>query len=136
MTDIADNAAPGNRPAAFLLVGAIGFAVDAGLTAGLVAAGLDPFSARALAILAAVATTWGLNRRLTFRMPAAAAGALAREGARYGLVAAAGSAVNWLVYSAALLAAPGLPPLAALVLGSGVAMAANWLGYSRFAFRR
>jgi putative flippase GtrA len=123
------------RVLAFLMAGGLGFAVDAGVLWLLTARfEVDPFAARLAAIAVAVATTWLLNRRFTFAAPNEGAAALAREGARYGTVAAAGSAVNYAVYAAALVAAPGMPPLAALLLGSVVAMAFNYLGYARFVF--
>lgn len=130
-----DGEAAGGRPGYFVLVGAVGFAIDAGLTAGLARAGLDPFTARAAAIPVAVLATWQLNRRLTFAAPTHAGAALAGEGLRYGLVAAATSVFNWSVYSAALLAAPALPPFAALVIGSGAAMAASYAGMRGLVFR-
>ncbi|MEJ1157237.1 GtrA family protein [Prosthecomicrobium sp. N25] len=124
------------RLVAFGATGGAGFAIDAGLLWLLTArAGLDPFSARALSAPIAVAATWLLNRSLTFRAPSRGAAALAREGARYGIVAASGAGLNYLVYAAALLAVPGLAPVAALVAGSLAAMAFTYAGYARFAFR-
>jgi putative flippase GtrA len=118
----------------FVLAGGIGFIVDAGVLALLLAVTpLDPFSARLLSIAVALATTWMLNRHITFgpsgRPPAV-------EGARYGGVGAATSIVNYLVYSALLVAFPSMPPLAALVVASAVAMALSYLGYSRLVFDR
>jgi putative flippase GtrA len=65
----------------FGTVGGIGFLVDAGLLTALHGgAGLDPFSARLLSILAAALVTWRLNRRLTFGPSPTAQ---ASEGLRY-----------------------------------------------------
>ena len=61
---------------------------------------------------------------------------IAVEGARYGGIGVTTSVVNYLAYSAALWALPALPPLAALVFGSAVAMVFSYLGYSRFVFDR
>lgn len=118
----------------FLLAGGIGFLVDAAVLALLLAlTPLDPFSARLVSIAVALATTWMLNRHMTF---GPSSRPLAVEGARYGGVGVTTSIVNYLVYSAALLAFPALPPLAALVIASAVAMALSYLGYSRLVFDR
>ncbi len=77
--------------------------------------------------------TWLLNRHLTF---GPSSRGMAVEGARYGGVGVVTSIVNYLVYSALLLALPGLPPLAALAVASLVAMALSYLGYSRLVFDR
>lgn len=118
----------------FVLVGGIGFLVDAAVLALLLqAAPLDPFLARIVSIGTALAATWMLNRTLTFQPSGRG---LAREGARYGGVGAATSVVNYLVYSALLLAMPATPPLLALALASLAAMALSFLGYSRLVFDR
>jgi putative flippase GtrA len=123
-----------NRFLRFVLVGGIGFVVDAGVLALLLAATqLDPFLARLVSIGLALTATWMLNRHLTF---APSSRGLAREGTRYGGVGIATSLVNYLVYSALLLAMPATPPLAALAVASLVAMALSFLGYSRLVFDR
>ncbi|MFI0471723.1 GtrA family protein [Halomonas sp. HMF6819] len=53
--------------AGFAIVGTVGFLVDAGVVTLLAAAGAGPWWARAASFLAAVATTWQLNRRFTFK---------------------------------------------------------------------
>jgi len=122
------------RHAAFVLTGGVGFLVDAGilalLTAGL---GLNPFLSRIVSIALAMATTWIMNRTITF---GPSDRPVHREAARYGGVAVATAGLNYLVYSALLLAAPGLWPLAAVAVSSIAAMAASWLGYSRLVFTR
>jgi len=122
------------KPLRFLLAGGIGFVVDAAVLAVLLAGTpFDPFTARLLSIAAALLVTWMLNRRLTF---GPSDRALIVEGARYGGVGTATSLVNYGVYSALLLAIPAMPPLAALCLASGAAMALSYLGYSRLVFDR
>ena len=116
----------------FLGVGAFGFLVDAGMTLALVHIGVNPFAARILAILLALIATYLANRTVTFR---ADGRANAGEGARYGSVGLASSAVNYLVYSAALTLLPSMPPAFALAIGSAVALAFSYLGYSRLVFR-
>lgn len=118
----------------FAAVGGLGFVADAAVLALLLrTTTLDPFSARLISIAVALLATWQLNRHLTF---GASSRHLAVEGARYGGIGVSTSVVNYLAYSAALWALPALPPLAALVFGSAVAMVFSYLGYSRFVFDR
>jgi len=118
----------------FVVAGGLGFVVDAGTLALLLATTpLGPFSARVLAILLALVVTWGFNRSLTFgksRFP------LLLEGARYGSVGLASALINYAIYAAMLLLVPGLAPLVALVIASAGAMAFSWAGYSRFVFQK
>lgn len=119
--------------ARFCVIGALGFTIDAGVLALLVyGAGLGPFPARILSILAAVSITWGLHRAWTFRStdPAKLA-----EWSRFVAVNGAGGGLNLLVYSLVLLAVPATPPLLALAFGSGAALGANYLGSRLWAFR-
>ena len=124
----------GKRLRRFALVGAAGFTIDAALLTLLIGgAGLDPFSARLIAVTASALTTWQLNRRVTW---ARSADGPAREGTRYFIVVISAAVLNYLVYSAVLLAFAGTAPLLALVIGTGSAMAFSFLGFDRFAFRR
>ncbi|RWM36598.1 GtrA family protein [Mesorhizobium sp.] len=118
----------------FVLAGGIGFVADAAaLWLLLSATPLGPLAARVLSIGVALCVTWQINRHVTF---SPSSRGMAREGARYGGVGIATSIVNYLVYCAALFALPSLPPLAALVIASLVAMALSFLGYSRLVFDR
>lgn len=118
----------------FGLVGGIGFFADAAmLSLTLAATTLDPLFARLLSIAFALAVTWLLNRYLTF---APSDRGVVAEGARYGGVGMASSAVNYAVYSALLLAIPSMAPLVALAIASIVAMGLSFLGYSRLVFDR
>jgi putative flippase GtrA len=110
----------------FAVVGVIGFVVDAGGTWVLIFAGGSPFVARVPALIAAMITTWLLNRRLTFEVAHAKSGA---ELARYLVVASTSALLNYLLYSA-LVALHVLP-----VLAVGIATVALMLG-SFFAYRR
>ncbi|MDX8501036.1 GtrA family protein [Mesorhizobium sp. VK4C] len=122
------------RLARFVLAGGIGFVADAAaLWLLLSLTPLGPLLARVLSIGFALTVTWQINRHLTF---APSSRSIAQEGARYGGVGVATSIVNYLVYSALLLALPALPPLAALTVASLVAMALSFLGYSRLVFDR
>lgn len=116
----------------FVFAGGIGFGADATMLAILLAiTPLGPFAARLFSIGAALATTWFLNRHLTF---GPSNRRIAVEGARYGSVGIATSMVNYLAYSLILLGLPATPPLLALGVASLIAMTLSFLGYSRFVF--
>ena len=118
----------------FCAVGAIGFVVDGVVLQVLYAGfGWDPFAARAVSVLVAVTATWVLHRRYTFRSrdPRRLA-----EWSRFAAVNAAGAGVNVAAYTAVLLAVPATPPLAALAVGSALALIANYAGARLFAFSR
>lgn len=122
------------RLARFVFAGGVGFLADATALAILLGlTPLGPFVARVLSIGFALTVTWTLNRHVTF---APSERGPMREGARYGGVGISTSVVNFLVYSALLSFVPSLPPLAALVAASLVAMALSFVGYSRFVFDR
>ena len=125
-------AAEARRFFRFALVGGTGFIIDAGLLALLHhGGGLDPFLSRLISISAGAFTTWRLNRGLTF---GASGLSQAREGLRYGAVAALAAGINYLIYAAALLLWPALPPLAAAVMATLAAMCFSYAGYSRLVF--
>ncbi|MGB3876278.1 MAG: GtrA family protein [Shinella zoogloeoides] len=120
------------RVLAFAVVGGVGFLTDAGVLALLLrATPLGPFSARILAIAAAMLVTFWLNRSFTFGRSDRG---LAVEGARYGGVGISAALLNYAVYSAILLAFPALWPVLAVAIASIVAMVWSFLGYSRFVF--
>ena len=83
--------------ARFCVVGAIGFAVDAGLLTALTrAGGADPYAARVASFLAAATATWWLNRRFTFAVGHAPSGG---EWARYVALMVLGAAINYGTYA-------------------------------------
>jgi putative flippase GtrA len=117
----------------FGLVGAAGFLVDAGtLALVLKTTALDPFSARIIAIGVALCATWLLNRTVTFGKSGHTAGA---EAMRYGGVGIAGSVMNYVFYSAVLIAAPQAGAFFALCLASAAVMVFSYFGYSRLVFQ-
>ncbi|PLX36547.1 MAG: GtrA family protein [Hyphomicrobiales bacterium] len=128
----------GSRPLSalfprFLLVGAFGFIVDAGVLLGLTEwAGMGAYSARVISVVVAVSATWGLHRVFTFRSrdPKRLG-----EWSRFAGVNGVGAAVNYALYAIALAIVPALPPLAALAIASAGALAVNFLGSALFAFR-
>jgi putative flippase GtrA len=118
----------------FAFVGGAGFVVDAGVLMLLLSVSpLGPYAARLVSLACAMTFTWLCNRTLTFQ---ASGRGVVQEGARYGSVAIAIAIFNYLVYGGLLLAIPSLPPLAALVLAAGAAMALSYVGYSRLVFDR
>lgn len=119
----------------FLMVGTLGFAVDAGVLTALSAVGLTAGAARPWSFLAAVTVTWQLNRTYTFRH-LAAQHRLFEEWLRYLITGSSGAAINFLVFYVLLWALPnGLDPLLALAAGSIAAMLFNFFGAQYFAFR-
>jgi putative flippase GtrA len=117
----------------FAIVGATGFLVDCGtLALVLKTTSLDAFSARSIAISTAIFSTWLLNRNVTF---GSSGHSLGGEAMRYGGVGLSGSLINYMIYSAVLLAAPRAGPFAALLVASGSVAALTYLGYSRLVFQ-
>jgi putative flippase GtrA len=117
----------------FAVVGGTGFLIDVGvLTLMHNGAGLDPFSARLISISVAAISTWRLNRVVTF---GASPSGQASEGLRYAIVAALTACLNYAVYCLGLVLWRELPPVAAAVVATLVAMTFSYLGYSRFAFQ-
>jgi len=118
----------------FLVIGVIGFVADAGMLGALLMwTPLGVYSARLVSIAFALAVTWLLNRLITF---GPSSRPVAVEGARYGGVGIATSAINYLAYSAFLWAMPDVPIIVALVVASVVALAFSFAGYSRLVFDR
>lgn len=120
----------------FGLVGTLGFVVDAGVMQLLVSfAGLGAIEARAISIPAAVFATWVLNRTFTFGKTAD--DPLLPSLVRYAAVSAGGATVNFIVYSALVLASSTLAarPMIPLAIASIVALVFNYLGSKHFAFR-
>jgi putative flippase GtrA len=117
----------------FAVVGGTGFLIDVGVLALMHnGAGLDPFSARLISISVAAFSTWRLNRIVTF---GASPSGQASEGLRYAAVAALAAGLNYFSYALALILWRELPPVAAAVMATLVAMTFSYFGYSRFAFQ-
>lgn len=118
----------------FVIVGATGFVVDAGvLWLFLSFTPIGPFVARVIAIAMAMTTTWLLNRTFTF---GASKRTLVAEGFRYGFIGVVTSLINYGIYALLLIGAPLLSPYAALVFASIAAMLFSFFGYSRYVFPR
>jgi putative flippase GtrA len=125
---------------AFAAIGLIGYFVDAGITfAGAKYGGLSPALARPPGFIIATIANFVLNRSITFRRARAP---FFRSFLRYCGVASVGLAVNYAVYSACVLLAPGLgiavtPAILPLFVaaGGGAAMILTFVGFRFFAFR-
>ncbi len=118
----------------FLVVGGIGFLVDAGVLQLLLVAGLGAFGARAVSVLIALTVTWYLNRRFVFKT-----GGHNRKKAEYGRHLASqsfGALINFCVYGIVLLLVPSLHPLIALAAGSAVALIVNYLMAKYWTFQK
>lgn len=119
----------------FGLVGVVGFVVDSLVLMAVMAAGLDPYSGRAVSFTAAVTTTWLLNRSFTFqdRSPG-----LFRQWLRFASVNSFGGVVNYLTYAVLVseVAIFARWPVLGVVVGSLAGMAFNLYGSKRFVFHR
>jgi putative flippase GtrA len=124
----------------FALIGLVGYVVDAAITySGAKYGGLSPELARPPGFVVATLVNFLLNRAITFRHSEAP---LVRALIRYCVVASAGLAVNYGVYTACVLLAPrfGLGVTPAMLplfvaVGAGAAMVVTFLGFRFFAFR-
>ena len=89
----------------FAAIGLLGYFVDAAITyLGAKYLGLSPELARPPGFILATIVNFALNRSITFRY---ARSPLTGSFVRYSLVASAGLAVNYAVYSACVFLAPG-----------------------------
>ena len=120
--------------AGFLTSGVLAFTTDASVLWILTHIfGNDPYSARAVAIAAAMVVGYFAHRRLTFCVPEVPT---LRQFGKFARVAATASALNYAIYAGVLFADPGFEPLAALVIASIVAMIASYLGLRFGVFKK
>ena len=119
----------------FGVVGTLGFVVDGGMLWGLLAVGLNPYTARALSFPVAVVVTWALNRVWTFA--SAEKAGKRRQFNRYLAVQLVGAGANYGVYTSIIriFGAAGQTVFIALVIGSFVGMFLNFWGARRVAFQ-
>ncbi|GJD63942.1 polysaccharide synthesis protein GtrA [Methylobacterium frigidaeris] len=115
---------------AYVGVSLAALAVHYGVLAALVEAGrADPVRAALAGYLAGAVVSYGLNRRLTY----ASARPHAEATWRFGIVAAIGFGLTWLIM-AGLTRGFGLPYLPAQVLATGVVVFWNFLGHRAWTF--
>lgn len=113
----------------FVVVGTVGFAIDAGLVWMLTKYGFSPFIARVPAISVAIVVTWILNRTHTFQVTRPKT---TSEALRYALVALASAGLNFMLYSSLVLI--GVPPVLAVALATGALMFLSFFSYHRLVF--
>ena len=114
----------------FLIVGGLGFLIDAGLTYFFMFLGLSAIAARPPAIAIALVCTWLMNRKFAFRVESSRS---FLELAKYALVAFSVSLLNYLVYMLFIMSE--MLPLLAIALATLVQSGASFFGYRRFVFR-
>ena len=120
----------------FCCVGGVGFCVDAlALMAAIHLLGLEPIPARFLSAVAAILTTFALNRLWAFRH--ARATRLWPALAAYVGVQSLGLGCNVAVYTCCylLLPPPLNAPLICLAAAAGAALLVNYAGASRVVFK-
>lgn len=122
------------RGAGFVLAGAMAFATDATVLALLTrTTAIDPFTARIVAILLAMVAGYFAHRRFSFAVGNPPS---MREFGKFLGVASGAAILNYAIYAVALLVAPQIDPLAALVVATAVSMVASYFGYRFGVFRR
>ncbi len=120
--------------ARFLLVGALGFAVDMGTLAlllygfGYVESGGGLIGSRVVAFLVTIAVTFLLHARFTFAAPVRRA-----RPAAYVVIQVLGAALNLGTYTFLVLG-PLARPLIAMAIGSAVATLGNFLLVRQFVY--
>lgn len=119
----------------FALAGGGGYLVDAAVLL-FAAPTVGPYLGRLLSFVAAVATTWLINRSVTFRERASRL-SLHREFLHYFVVSLGGGTVNLVVYSLLvfMFMLSGWQLLLALAFASLAGMSVNFTFSKRFVFR-
>ncbi len=120
----------------FVLAGAVGFVVDAGVLYAALAAGLGYYSGRTVSFLVAVVITWLINRNWTFE--ARPTRPTLAEFGRYFAAMSLGGAVNYATYAivVGLLPIAAWLPLAAVAAGSIAGLGVNFATARHWVFRR
>lgn len=117
----------------FIVSGGTASIIDAGITSVLVhQAGIDPFSARAIAIVIAMTGAWILHRRLTF---AVSTPPTLREYGRFVAVASGANLLNYAIYVVILLTWPRTLPAVAVVVATAIAACFSYFGFRIGVFR-
>jgi putative flippase GtrA len=120
--------------AGFVVSGGLAFVTDAGILTLLTrGAGLDPYSARLIAIACAMVVGFFAHRTLTFAVKEPPT--VAQFGKFLG-VATTASAVNFAIYAGILFLRPVTDPLTALVAATAVAMCVSYVGLRFGVFRK
>jgi putative flippase GtrA len=130
-------AAVRSAPARFVLIGFIGFLIDAGILHLLVfGAGAKPIAGRVGSFFCASFVTWRLNRRYTFAARSTGNGTFG-EYLRYLWTSGVGAAVNYSVFATLVLTLPlvAATPTLGVAAGSIAGMIVNFTLYRLVVFR-
>ena len=120
--------------ARFATSGGLAFVTDASVLAALTRGlGIDPFSARIIAIACAMVVGFFAHRRISF---AIATPPTLSEFAKFLSVAFSASVLNYAVYAGVLLLRPGTDPLIAMFFATAIAMAFSYVGYRFGVFKK
>jgi len=114
----------------FLLVGGLGFFIDAGGTSLLILLGVAAWAARVPAIILAIVFTWLANRNFTYQIDRPKS---VNEAARYAIAAALMAALNYIVFL--VLITNQIWPLAAITVSTGIQAAISFHFYRIFVFK-
>ena len=119
----------------FSLAGVAGFLVDAGIVWVFTRAGVDPFTAQAVAFTMAVTVTWLLNRRFTFAHHASPN--WLREWLHYVAANSVGAVVNNGVYALLVMTVAlfSKEPVLAVAAGSLAGLVFNFTASRTLVFR-
>ena len=114
----------------FLQVGAIGFAIDAGLLWFLVyLMDVEPVLGRLISFVATIMVTYVLNARYTFNVSPRKSSA-----SRYGFIQCLGALLNFGSYTW-LVTTAEVEPMIALIVGSALGSTHNFLMMKAFVFK-
>jgi putative flippase GtrA len=120
--------------AGFIASGGLAFVTDASILTLLTrGAGLDPFSARLIAIACAMIVAFFAHRRLTFAVTEPATWG---QFSKFIGVATTASIVNYAIYAGILLFRPGSEPLIALIFATALSMFVSYVGMRFGVFRK
>ncbi|MGY6276405.1 GtrA family protein [Methylomonas sp. MgM2] len=117
--------------ARFLLVGGLGFIIDAGITQLLVYSNIAPWLARFPAIGLAMIFTWLANRYFTYKVDKPRS---ANEAMRYGIVATAMALLNYLFYL--FLVQKEVVPILAVTIATACQTSLSYYAYQYLVFMK
>lgn len=119
----------------FFVAGLLGFAVQVGLLAGLIAAGMHYIAATMLAVELAIVVNFVSHERWTFNDRANGARGAVQRFVKYNALTAATSLVGSLVITAGLVEGLALGPVTANIISVMALGAINFIGADQFVFR-
>lgn len=115
----------------FLMVGGLGFLIDAGLTYVMIRLRVESWLARIPAMLLAMAFTWLANRHFTFEVKRARS---INEGLRYAAVGMAMAMFNYAAYL--IFVHYGMWPVTAVTVATACQTIISFYAYNHLVFRK